>query len=70
MSRHPSEILAVIDQAQERLGSDFDLRALVWEVINDLIDSAQLAASNACHDAADEVANAVHDYAANHYGDD
>lgn len=45
--RTPDEIMAVIDQAQERLGEDFDLPSLVWEIIGDVIDSAELATMNA-----------------------
>lgn len=88
--RTPAEILAVIDFAQEILDKDnhnaFDLRALLWEVIEDVADSARLASYNAVaawkvHIAADdilgvadcvaeEVMTTVNDYVGNHYGDD
>lgn len=50
--RRPDEILAILDSAQEHLDECrgkhvYDLRSLLWEVIEDVIDSARLAAYNA-----------------------
>lgn len=42
MSRPPSEIMAVFDQAQDELEradpGTYDLRALLWEVLNDVLN--------------------------------
>lgn len=90
--RHPDEILKVLDTAQERLdaltpqyfaGEDINLRDLMWEVIEDVMDSynksfvASVAAAHPAHKIRNylqnefEAANVVvSDYLANHYGDD
>lgn len=75
----PDQVLSVLDQAQARLDSDeagvFDLRALMWAVINDVIQSYELALDAALPNDGDRAAlvvriqNEVDDYLANHYGD-
>lgn len=75
-SRTPEEILAVVDQAQARLnenhdpGDEFDLRSLVWEVINDVSSSYELAMEFLGSNVVGEISNTVGDYLSNHYGDD
>ena len=61
----PNEILSVLDQAQKRLGKEFDMRALLWEIIDDVLDSVYLAC-----DGQGPIPAIVEDYVANHYGDD
>lgn len=79
MSRTPDEILTVFDQAQAELErSDpgtYSLRDLLWEVLEDVLDSTKLAAlqphpETAIHDRPMEVHTTLEDYLANHYGDD
>ena len=80
--RPPSEILDVLDQAQaviDNLHEDlFDLRSLMWEVIDDVLSSAELALtarfprdpSTSDHDAAMAALDEVRDHLANNYGNE
>lgn len=76
--RTPDEILTVLDQAQSVLDEhgccaapgEFDLRDLLWEVINDVSASYELALLPLVgQDLTGEVNNTVYDYLANNYGD-
>lgn len=75
--RTPDETLNLcdrIDVALERAGrgDDFDLRDLIWGVIEDVQNSYDLAMHNAeiTRSTRFEIRDAVTDYATNHYGDD
>lgn len=74
--RTPTEILAVVDEAQGRLGDDFDLRGLIWEVIADLMDSMRLALNAAAdlgsldRPLVERLVAVVDDYTVNAWGDD
>lgn len=79
MSRTPDEILGLVDQIQERLDRDpfgdgkgeFDVRSLVWDLINDVCSSYELALLPLVGgDMTGDVNNTVYDYLSNHYGDD
>jgi Rad3-related DNA helicase len=82
-TRTPDEILTVFDQAQAELDwadkyehreRSYDLRALLWEVLNDVVDVARMTADQ--QDNEDALAGAVNvtesitDFLANNYGDD
>lgn len=73
-SRTPDEILDVIDQAQAALDAthsgQFALRDLVWEIINDVSSSYELAMHFLGQNVVGEINNTVGDYLAAHYGDD
>ena len=68
VQRTPDELLAVLDQAQERLGKDFDLRDLMWEIFTDL--QLTLDAIAEMVETPAEVILSFEDYLVNHYGDD
>jgi hypothetical protein len=88
-SRTPDQILRVLDQAQDCLNDDlyvssdapFNLRDLMWEIIDDVRDSYHLALSTPDVENAgsptfvepnrrENILRTVDDYLANHYGDD
>jgi hypothetical protein len=79
LKRTPEEILFVFDQAQERLDGIepevFDMRVLVWEVIEDLLDSLGRYdtwefESDAPRDVVRACKDMLTDYVVNNYGDD
>lgn len=73
-SRTSEEILDVVDQAQNELDltcpGDYALRSLVWEIINDVSSSYELAMGFLGQNIVGEINNTVGDYLAAHYGDD
>lgn len=74
--RHRDEILNVLDQAQAELEQSapgtYDLRSLLWDVLEDVQDSIELALKGIKIGPVmtEEVLLTVSDYLANHYGDD
>lgn len=69
--RYPDELLVILDQAQEIVGEEFDLRDLVWEMFCDVLYTVQMAAETYLStDYADKVTQEVEDYLTNQYGDD
>lgn len=74
MNRPPNELLTVLDMAQDQLDEHcagaFDLRSLLWEVLNDVLDSIQLAECQQEGNPPDSIHDTVRDYITNHYGDD
>lgn len=71
LKRTPDEILSVFDQAQERLGEDFDMRSLLWETFGDILSTIRLHESDGDRwTKPDSVYATVEDYLVNNYGDD
>lgn len=66
--RHPDEIMSIVDQAQRLLGNEFNLRDLIWEILADVMDSLELAISEADYnDLLSSVLVTMEDYLSNHY---
>lgn len=72
--RHPDEILTDIKAFADSGNDDYDrLHGYIWEIIEDVIDSARLAVDGLeCleTDEVDEVVTTIEDYVSNHYGID
>jgi hypothetical protein len=70
MARKPAEILEVLDEAQRYLDSmvpeGFDMRSLLWDALNDVLDSVALAEQSGDGYIHDTVA----DYVGTYYGDE
>lgn len=71
MARHPDEILTDFAKAVKGT-ADINPHDILWEIINDVTDSAILAVRGA--DVSDkqleEIDQTIEDYVANTYGDD
>lgn len=68
MTRHPDEIMSILDQAQKRLGNEFNLRDLLWEILEDVLDSVELAIEHVDHNDLYGIIPTVENYLTNHYG--
>lgn len=68
--RNPGDILNDFDNGAAGL-DDIDMRAVLWEVIEDVCQSYQLALGEILDDnSAAEINTIVLDYLTNHYGTD
>lgn len=72
--RHPDEILKDIKGFTDGSNDDYDrLHGYIWEIIEDVIDSARLAVDSLeCleSDEVEDVVTTIEDYVSNHYGVD
>jgi hypothetical protein len=73
--RHPDEILRDIKASVADNPGDYKLiHGYIWEIIEDVIDSAKLALTSLEYglmtEELDEVIITVEDYVSNHYGDE
>lgn len=70
--RTPDQILEDFETGCQGAMANMDMRAILWEVIDDIRQSYRLAmeAEDVDEGTVDAVQDTVLDYAVNHYGDD